>query len=159
MKKRQKLTQTGASPEHSFRKDRAEKYDTREILDIRAISPTTVSCEIPILTVLNTSPEKGLAALAVVREVSSSNWFPKLTDEDRNARYPHSLRKIVSTTARWSRENLVLKGELHLPGDDCDPGVWKATSKGRARAKEHRGKWIPRYTTHDANYPRSCWQG
>jgi len=87
----------------------------KEIIAIKATSPTTGSCEIPILSVLRNCPDDGMPAHAVVREVTSSIWFPKLTEEDREARYVHSLRKILSTTVRWSRENLVLRNQIHLP--------------------------------------------
>jgi hypothetical protein len=129
---------------------KTKEHKTKEILVIKATSPTTVSCELPILFVLSGSPEKGMRALTVVREVASSTWFAKLTDQDRESRYPLSRKKIVSTTVRWARENLALRGEIYLPGNECKAGVWRPTSKGVARAKEYEGKWTPKYTTHNA---------
>ncbi|MDA4130368.1 MAG: winged helix-turn-helix domain-containing protein [Thaumarchaeota archaeon] len=127
-----------------------EKNKKKEILGIRATSPATAACEIPILTVLLKAPEKGIRALTVVQEAASSIWFPKLTDDDREARYSRSRKKIVSTTVRWARENLTLKGEIFAPGAECKAGIWRATSKGLARAKEQREEWTAKYTVRDA---------
>jgi hypothetical protein len=129
---------------------KTKERKSKEILAIEAMSPTTSSCEIPILSVLRNFPDMGMPAHTVVREVASSIWFPKLTEDDREARYVHSLRKIVSTTVRWARENLALRGEIHLPGDGCEAGIWIATQKGLARVKEYEGRWLSRYTLHDA---------
>ncbi|MFI5420241.1 MAG: hypothetical protein ACHQ1H_04680 [Nitrososphaerales archaeon] len=122
----------------------------RDIFRIKTTAPTSASCELPILAVLSRSAEKGMRALIVVREVASSVWFPELTEDDREACYNRSRKKIVSSVIRWARQNLVMKGELYLPGDgECKAGVWKATAKGLARAKDHGGDWAARYKAHD----------
>ena len=122
----------------------------RDIVGIKATAPTSASCELPILAVLSRSADVEMRALAVVREVASSVWFPNLTEDDREACYKRSRKKIVSSVIRWARQNLVMKGELYLPGNgECKAGVWKATAKGLARAKDHGGDWAARYKAHD----------
>jgi hypothetical protein len=126
------------------------KRRIRDIVVIKATAPTSASCELPILAILSKSPEEGMRTLAVVREVASSVWFPKLTEDDGEACYSKSRKKIVSSVIRWARQNLVMKAELYPPDNGgCKAGVWKATAKGLARAKNHGGDWAARYTVHD----------
>jgi hypothetical protein len=126
------------------------KRRIRDIAGIKATAPTSASCELPILAVLSRSAEEGTRTIVVVREVASSVWFPKLTEDDREACYSRSRKKIVSSVIRWARQNLVMKAELYPPENGgCKAGVWKATAKGLARAKDHGGDWAARYTVHN----------
>jgi len=57
--------------------------------------------------------------------------FPQLTEEDLTARLPSSPSTFRwHNLVQWSRQKLVDKGEI----DGSTRGVWKLTSKGRARA-------------------------
>ena len=150
MKESQISESRNTDMEVSLKSRGATRNRKKEIVGIRARSPTTASCEIPILLVLSRDPIQGTRALTVVREVSSSIWFPKLTGDDREARYIHSHKKIVSSVVRWCRENLVLRNEIFPPGYECRAGTWRSTPKGLARAKENATQWTPRYTLHDA---------
>src|SRR5579872_871313 len=124
---------------------------SKQIVRVRARVPAYSACEVPILVVVSRMPENGVRALSVVREVASSAWFPQLTDEDRNARYPASRKKIVSTVIRWARENLVLKRELYPPGEEgAEAGTWRATTKGLARATGQCSDWTAKYNFRDA---------
>jgi hypothetical protein len=141
------------SPDLDIPDQRGEAEQSRkkrkQIVSIRATSPAPAACEIPILLVLSRNPEKGVRAKIVVQEVASSSWFPKLTEDDRQARYVRSHKKITSTVIRFSRENLVLRGEIFAPESECREGFWRATPKGLERARMHGGEWIARYNVHD----------
>lgn len=82
----------------------------------------------------------------VLREVVK--WFPELTEEDKNARYPESKKKIVPSVVKWSKKNLILRGEIFPPRVANEPGVWELTQKGLARAKNEAAGWNARYTLH-----------
>jgi hypothetical protein len=86
----------------------------------------------------------------VLQEVKSTRWFDKLDEDDRNARYPASKRKITDTIVKWSKKNLVAKGEIFPAGDGCPIGVWKITQRGLKRAKEKIGGWSSKYSYRDA---------
>ncbi|MFI5421378.1 MAG: hypothetical protein ACHQ1H_10470 [Nitrososphaerales archaeon] len=116
----------------------SKKKKRKETVSIRATSPASAACEIPILSTLSRNPEEGVRAKTVVEEVASALWFPKLTEDDRRARYVRSHKKIVSTIIRWSRENLVLRGEVYAPGSECTEGFWRATPKGTVARKRAR---------------------
>ena len=53
--------------------------------------------------------------------------------------YPESKKKIVETIIKFSRKNLVGKGEIH-PVSEENFGTWRATSKGIERALKGRRK-------------------
>ena len=120
-------------------------------------SPTASSCEIPILVTLH---EKGsefkLPARKVIEELTSTTrerWFKELREEDIQARYPSSRRKIVEITIRYARKNLELKEELYPPSNEHPGGSWEITTKGRMRLRDWmvRGEysWIAKYSRHE----------
>ncbi|HXQ92831.1 MAG TPA: hypothetical protein VN739_07470 [Nitrososphaerales archaeon] len=100
--------------------------------------------------VLSKAPDVGVQTRTVLQEVRSARWFGKLDDDDRKARYQGSRRKITDSVIKWSKKNLVAKGEIFPPGDGCQVGVWKITQKGLKRAKEEITGWSPFYSYHDA---------
>jgi hypothetical protein len=119
------------------------------ITRIRATAPTSSACEIPILSILFRAQEAGMPTRTVLQEVRSAKWF-KLTDDDLKARYPKSRRKIVDSVIKYSRKNLVLKGQILPVGENVPIGTWKATRIGLARYAMEWKEWKPRYSTHDA---------
>jgi len=125
-------------------KERKRKKKQRLWRLVSSKSPTVSSCEIPILVALQ---EKGsghrLSARKVIDELTSisrERWFGELCDEDLQARYSESKRKIVEITIRFARKNLELKGELYPPSDKHPAGGWESTMKGQMRL----GAWIVR---------------
>jgi restriction system protein len=59
--------------------------------------------------------------------------FPQLTEEDLTARMPSSPSTFRwHNLVQWSRQKLVEKGEL----DGSTRGIWKLTSRGKARASD-----------------------
>jgi len=106
-------------------------------------APTHSSCEIPILNVLTKSPILGVRTDLVLKEVESK-WFKELTTTDLGAVYPESRRKVVDTIIKFSRKNLVEKGQIHPAGVEYF-GIWKATQAGIGRAMKEGGNWIPKY--------------
>ncbi|MFI5421812.1 MAG: hypothetical protein ACHQ1H_12655, partial [Nitrososphaerales archaeon] len=79
----------------------------------------------------------GLQTNVVLKEVASK-WFKELSLEDLMAVYPESKKKIVETIIKFSRKNLVVKGEIH-PVSEENFGTWKATSKGIERTLKEGG--------------------
>jgi hypothetical protein len=123
----------------------------RVVRNVTSKSPTSTCAEIPILKTLGAAPEKKLSLKAVIKEViESGKWFPELSQEDLVARHPNSKRKIVETALKFSRKNLVLKGELFPPSDI--PGIWRIAGKGLERINdpEKVDRWRRKYSEHDA---------
>jgi hypothetical protein len=106
-------------------------------------APSRSCPEVPILCVLAKSPTLGQQTKVVLKEVESK-WFKELTVTDLKAVYPESKKKIVETIIKFSRKNLVVKGEIH-PASEENFGTWRATSKGIERALKEGGSWIPKY--------------
>src|SRR5579862_4462535 len=75
----------------------AKKIITR----VNAKAPTSSSCELPILYELLKDPQLGIATKIVLQEVRSAKWFGKLTDDDKNACYPGSKKKIVDSVIKF----------------------------------------------------------
>jgi len=71
-------------------------------------------------------------------------WFGELTSVDLRAVYPESKKNVVDTVIKFSRKNLVFKGQLY-PANEENIGIWKPTPAGIARAKEEAGGWMPMY--------------
>src|SRR5580700_1052668 len=91
----------------STKTSKPEKIKKRKkILCVRTKSPAASSSEFPILCILSKSPDLSMRARDVLRE--ALRWFPDLTKEDKNARYPGSRKKIVPSVIKWSKKNLVL---------------------------------------------------
>jgi hypothetical protein len=120
----------------------------KRILCVRSRSPAASASETPILCVLAKSPGHSMRARDVLREVA--RWFPELTEEDKTARYPGSKKKIVPSVIKWSKKNLVLRGEIFPPRVASEVGAWELTEKGLQRAKEGAGVWRATYSVHDA---------
>jgi hypothetical protein len=115
---------------------------------ITAKAPTCKACEVPILTTLSRAPNSGLPTKEVLSEVTK--WFDRLDQNDRIALYPHSKKKITQTIIKYSRKNLVLKGQI-LPAGESNPvGIWRITPKGLERVMKGREEWAPKYSSHDA---------
>jgi len=106
-------------------------------------APARSSPEIPILCILAKSPSLGQYTRVVLKEVENK-WFRELTDTDLNAVYPESKKKIVETIIKFSRKNLVVRGEIH-PVSEENFGTWRATAKGIERALNEEGNWVPKY--------------
>ncbi|HXQ92931.1 MAG TPA: hypothetical protein VN739_07970 [Nitrososphaerales archaeon] len=119
------------------------------VTKIMARAPTSSACEIPILSVLFKEQLTGVPTKTVLQEVMSEKWF-KLSDDDLKARYPKSRRKIVSSVIKFSRKNLVIKGQILPVGEEVPIGTWKATRIGLARYAMECKEWTRKYSTHDA---------
>ncbi|HXQ92796.1 MAG TPA: hypothetical protein VN739_07295 [Nitrososphaerales archaeon] len=100
--------------------------------------------------VLSKAPDMGVQTWVVLQEVRDAKWFGKLDNDDRAALYSRSKRKITDSVIKWSKKNLVAKGEIFPAGEGCEVGVWKATPIGLNRVKEEIGSWSPSYSYHDA---------
>jgi hypothetical protein len=111
-------------------------------------APARSSPEVPVLSVLARSPVLGQQTKLVLREVESK-WFKELSKEDLKAVYPGSKKKIVETIIKFSRKNLVVKGEIH-PVSEENFGTWRATAKGIERALKEGGNWAPKYLEIDS---------
>ena len=125
------------------KRNKAKKILTR----VKAKVPTCSSCEIPILSILSRAPE-GMPTKVVLNSVLE--WFDRLEEDDRNARYLASRKKIVETIIKYARKNLVIKNEIFPPGEKNPIGTWRATGRGLERAVKEREGWRPRYTIRDA---------
>jgi len=126
------------------RQDRPIKVITR----IRARAPACSACEIPILSTLSKAAETGMLTKVVIKEVSTK-WFSRLSEDDRNARYPESRKKITQTIIKFARKNLVMKGEI-FPVGGVPLGIWRATQKGLERGLREKDGWRARYSLHDS---------
>ncbi len=74
------------------------------------------------------------------------NWFSDLSEDDCQAKYPSSRKKIIQTIIKFSKKNLALKDQV------CSApiGTWRITPKGAERVIKGMGEWVPRYSFHDA---------
>jgi hypothetical protein len=133
-------------PEQNSKSARSTR---KKIFRVRSQSPASGSTEIPILCVLSRAPDLQMRAKAVLQEVTGPKWFPNLSEEDRKARYPRSKRKIVESVAKWSKKDLVLSNQIYSPQEVTNPGMWKLTAKGLARAKVDASGWTARYAVHE----------
>ena len=106
-------------------------------------APARSNPEIPILCILAKSPTLGQQTRVVLKEVESE-WFRELTETDLKAVYPESKKKIVETIIKFSRKNLVVKGEIH-PASEENFGTWRATQKGIERALKEQRSWTTKY--------------
>jgi hypothetical protein len=90
-----------------------------------------------ILCVLGRAPTLGLEAKVVLKEVESK-WFSELTETDLKALYLLSRKKIVQSIIKFSKKNLIVRGEIY-PVSEENFGTWKATPKGLERAIKEQG--------------------
>ena len=90
--------------------------------------PKQSEIELPLLKLLHefggkVEPKELYPKLAAI--------FPHLTEDDLTARLPSSPSTFRwHNLVQWSRQKLVEKGEI----DGSTRGIWKLTSRGRARA-------------------------
>ena len=90
--------------------------------------PKQSEIELPLLKLLHefggkVEPKELYPKLAAI--------FPNLTEDDLTARLPSSPSTFRwHNLVQWSRQKLVEKGEI----DGSTRGIWKLTSRGRARA-------------------------
>src|ERR1700730_17595858 len=151
MSKNEALTEGSSVPRRTTRKDSelpwvlsaSRKRKKRILVSVKTRAPARSSPEIPILCVLAKSPTLGQHTKVVLKEVENK-WFKELTDIDLKAVYPESKKKIVETIIKFSRKNLVVKGEIH-PLREKNFGTWRATSKGIERALKEGGSWVAKY--------------
>jgi hypothetical protein len=111
-------------------------------------APVCTACELPILTVLRESPDSGIEAKAVIREVIK--WFDRLDEQDVNARYEKSRKKITQSIIKYAKKNLALKAQIYQAGEGKPIGIWRITEKGSQRVAKDKDAWMPKYHTHDA---------
>ena len=119
------------------------EHRKKTFVSTKTKAPSRSSSEVPILCVLAKSPTLGLETKVVLKEVESK-WFKELTTTDLKAIYPESRKKIVDTIIKFSRKNLVEKGQIH-PASEENFGTWKATASGIDRALKEQGSWMPKY--------------
>jgi len=142
-------------PYHSKKKRKTSNESVRRKCfiqrNVTAKAPTSSSCELPILGELVPASARGLPAREVIRLVCDGNrLFTELTDEDLQARYPNSRRKITETRIKYARKNLVLKEEIY-PVDEVNnhpSGIWQITAKGFQHFSKDHENWKPKYTIH-----------
>jgi len=76
----------------------------REIRELRVRAPSCACCELPILsTLFSTAPDSGLPTKEVIRKVIT-NWFSDLSEDDCQAKYPGSRKKIIQTIVKICKE-------------------------------------------------------
>jgi hypothetical protein len=151
MSKNEPLTENMSVPRKTRRKASQLQYaiSPRRIrrkkifASTKTRAPARSSSEVPILCVLAKSPTLGQRTKVVLKEVESK-WFKELTVADLKAVYPESRKKIVETIIKFSRKNLVAKGQIH-PLSEENFGTWRATPKGIERALKEGGNWVPKY--------------
>jgi restriction system protein len=91
--------------------------------------PKQFEIELPILNILE---ELGGSAKPKDIYPKVTKFFPQLTEEDLVAKLPSSPSTFKwHNLIQWSRQGLIDKGEI----DGTTRGVWKLTTKGRARLK------------------------
>ena len=129
-------------------KPKTDRTKAKVIVRIRTKAPAGSSPQIPILACLSKNSDEGVPTKIVIQEVSV--WFGKLTDDDLNARYPLSKRKIVATVIKYAKKTLTIKGEVYPVGEGSPIGVWKITPRGQERLAEKKNGWSERYSVHDA---------
>jgi hypothetical protein len=141
-------SKTSSTPASVANQRRGSRGIRKVIRRITSKSPTSSSAEIAILHVLSHAPENELPAKAAINEVAESGkWFSKLNENDLAARYENSRRRIVEIVVRYSRKNLVTKGQIEPPG--TRPGVWRLTPKGLERIRGD-DNWRAKYSVHAA---------
>jgi hypothetical protein len=157
MSKNESLTEGKSVPRKSKRKSFQDHDVTSSegirrkkklFLSSKTRAPARSNPEIPILCVLAKSPILRQHTKVVLKEVESK-WFKELTETDLKAIYPESKKKIVETIIKFSRKNLVGKGEIH-PVSEENLGTWRATAKGIERALKEGGSWVPKYVEIDS---------
>ena len=141
-KKRRKSSQVQeATPSKRIRKKKI-------FVSAKTRAPERRSSEIPILCILAKSPTLGQHTKVVLKEVESK-WFKELTELDLKTVYSESKKKIVETIIKFSRKNLVVKGEIY-PVSEENFGTWRATARGIERALKEGGSWTPKYVDIDS---------
>lgn len=117
---------------------------------VTAKAPTSSSCELPILKILSSAKDHQLSAREVIVEIlSNGDWFDDLTEDDLQARYPNSRRKIVETRIKFARKNLTLKNQLYPCDETRDHplGIWQIADDGLDRLKKNGDEeWKPKYS-------------
>jgi hypothetical protein len=142
--------QTTTRKNLTLRKVERPKKPAKIIVRVKSRAPACSSCEIPILHVISKDTINGVRTRDVIQEVRGEKWFGGLNDDDRQARYPSSKKKIVDSVIKYARKNLTLKGDIFPVGRGSSLGAWKITQKGLERVVMHARDWSPRYSTHDA---------
>lgn len=122
---------------------RGRRRNYRNFVSATTRSPARSSPEIPILCVLSESHLSGVRTKFVLEEVKSK-WYRELTATDLRAVYSESKKNVVETVIKFSRKNLVEKGQLY-PATEDSIGIWKPTVTGIARAQKEAGNWEPKY--------------
>jgi hypothetical protein len=151
MSKNETLTEGKSVPRKTRRKSSQVQEATpskrirkkKIFVSAKTRAPARRSPEIPILCVLAKSPTLGQHTKVVLREIECK-WFKELTELDLKAVYSESKKKIVETIIKFSRKNLVVRGEVH-PVSEENLGTSRATSKGIERALKEGGSWVPKY--------------
>jgi len=121
-----------------------------KIRKITSRAPQRNSAEVPILVILSRCPASGIKTKIVLEEVRSARRFPGLSEEDLHALNQHSMKRVVDSIIKYSRKQLVLKGQIYPIGENCQVGIWKITNLGVERVLKEGLDWIPTYSERPA---------
>jgi restriction system protein len=100
--------------------------------------PKRTSVELPLLKVISDSGGQ-LPMDEAVQKVTL--YFPEITPEDLASRLSSTGVNRWRNSVQWTRQQLVLNGEL----DGAVRGVWRITEKGRSRLEAEWSSWKPKY--------------
>ncbi len=103
--------------------------------------PRRSSIWIPLLKVLDETngPMKPAEAAQRVAE-----YFPELTQEDKQYRTPKGVVRWSGHDVPWARYDMVQKGFMLDSSEN--PGQWRISEEGRAYLKSNWETWAPEYT-------------
>ena len=121
-------TISGESGLRESKTPRGRRRNPKNLVSAVTRSPARSSPEIPILCVLSESHLSGVRTKFVLEEVKSK-WYRELTATDLRAVYSESKKNVVETVIKFSRKNLVEKGQLY-PATEDSIGIWKPTVTG-----------------------------
>lgn len=101
--------------------------------------PLTRNLELPLLKVIDDSG--GMLDVVDACEAVARH-YPQLTVEDKASSLESGGNRWVNRV-QWTRQNLVLKGEM----DGSVRGQWRITQQGKARLAREWAFWKPEYST------------
>jgi len=112
-------------------------------------APSRNNAEVPILSILAAAPGNEMKTKLVLQELRTK-WFSELNENDSGAVYEKSRKNLFDSIVKYSKKQLVLKGQIFPIGENCEFGKWKITELGLERARSELNSWNPRYTQRSA---------
>jgi len=113
-------------------------------------APARNNAELPILAILARAPEKEVKTKLVLKELRTAKWFADLKEDDLAAVYEKSQKNLFDSIVKYSKKQLVLKGQVYPIGENCEFGKWKIAELGLERVRCEGAYWNPSYTRRTA---------